>query len=58
MIINSYEKINQLVVTSENLRKKYAEDLQLAVSGKEELQNQIFEKEQNKKLTHISYEII
>ena len=57
-IIGAYEKINSLVTTSENLRKKYAEWLQVAVAGKEELQNQIFEKEQNKKLTHISYGII
>ena len=58
MIIKSYDKINQLVIKSENLRKRYSEDLHLAMSDKDELLNKVFEKEQNKKLTDISYEII
>jgi len=44
-MINSYERINQLVVTSENLRKKYSSDLQIAISANEDLQNQIFGKD-------------
>ena len=46
------------MATSELYRKRFSEQLRKTLSENDELSNQIFELAQNRRLTHISYEIV
>ena len=57
-MIKSSKSLIEFVTTSEIYRKKFSEQLRDTVSRNDELYNQVFEFDQNKRLTHISYELI
>ena len=57
-MIKSSKALTQFVTTSEIYRKQFSEQLRDTVSRNDELYNQIFEFDQNKRLTQISYELV
>ena len=57
-MLRSSKALIDFVKISELYRKGFSEKLREALSLNDELKNQIFELDQNKKLTLISYEII
>ena len=57
-ILKSNTALSDFVATSELYRKRFSEKLRKALSENDELSNQIFELSQNRRLTHISYEIV
>ena len=57
-ILKSSTALEGFVATSEQFRKRFSERLRQTLSENGELSNQIYELSQNRRLTHISYEIV
>jgi predicted RNA-binding protein with RPS1 domain len=57
-MLRSSKALTDFVKISEVYRKGFSEQLRKCLSVNDDLKNQIFELDQNKKLTYISYEII
>lgn len=57
-MIKSSKALTDFVKVSELYRKGFAEKLRQSLCLNDDLKNQIFELDQNKKLTQISYEIV
>ena len=57
-MLRSSKALTDFVKISELYRKGFSEKLRITLSLNDDLKNQIFELDQNKKLTYISYEIV
>ena len=57
-MLRSSKALTDFVKISELYRKGFSEKLRITLSLNDDLKNQIFELDQNKKLTYISYKIV
>lgn len=57
-MIKSSKALTDFVIVSEDLRKKFSDNLRVALSEKDNDKNTIFDLQQNKKLCRIQYQLV